>query len=91
MAAMDQAPSFGTDLITRHGSEALLRHNDEEIRLLESMRAYMAKRAKADQDYAKELLKLRADRNTGSHLHRTESNATEELNPIFKVCAFFCS
>ncbi|XP_065186673.1 tyrosine-protein kinase Fer-like [Sycon ciliatum] len=91
MAAMDQAPSFGTDLITRHGSEALLRHNDEEIRLLESMRAYMAKRAKADQDYAKELLKLRADRSTGSHLHRTESNATEELNPIFKAWHMFQS
>lgn len=85
MAGSTQAPTFGTDLITRAGSEALLRQNDEEIRLLESMRSYFSKRAKADQDYAKELSKLRSDRSSAtSGLHRTDSSA-EEVNPIFKV------
>ena len=86
-AGTQQTATFGTDLITRHGSEALLRQNDEEIRMLEAMRTYMAKRAKSDQDYAKELSRLRLDRSVATGLHRTESTA-EEANPIFKVGPF---
>ena len=72
--------TFGTDLLTRTGSEALLRLNDEELRQLESMRVYFAKRSKIDAEYAQSLAKLR-DR---APLARTDAPG-EEPNPIVKV------
>lgn len=48
----DSAVSFGKQLQTKGGSEAVERLADEEIRLLENIRLHLNRRVKADLDYA---------------------------------------
>ena len=75
---MVDVASFGAQLQTKTGGDAIEKLADEEIRLLESIRQHLQKRAKADIDYAAQLYKINQ---TSPRFER------EDASPLAKVNA----
>lgn len=81
MAAFgDSGVSFGKQLQTKGGSEAIERLAGEEIRLLENIRLHLTKRVKVDLDYATALTRV------NQLASRTDK---EDASPLAKVISFF--
>lgn len=74
-----QKPRFATDLLSKSGHDAIVAVNEAEIRQLELMRTYVARRAKIESDYASSLSKLNV-----SVLHSI-SGETDNSSNIRKV------
>lgn len=60
MAEGEQKPRFAVDLLAKTGHEAIVKLNENEIKLLEHMKHYMTKRLKVERDYSAALTKINA-------------------------------
>lgn len=70
---------FATDLLSKSGHDAVVAVNEAEIRHLELMRSYVARRAKIESEYASSLSKL-----NGS-VSQSFSGETDSSSNIRKV------
>ena len=74
---------FAEHLLTKKGHEAVVSLNENEIKQLENMRAYMAKRAKIDQDYGQSLSKISL---AAVNLCTTDSDKQSPVETVSKLC-----
>lgn len=58
MSGGNQRPRFAVDLLSKSGHEALVKLNENEIKLLEHMKHYMVKRIKVELEYSAALAKI---------------------------------
>lgn len=65
MSSGSQRPRFAVDLLSKTGHEAIVKLNENEIKLLEHMKHYMTKRIKVELDYSAALTKINASASQG--------------------------
>lgn len=60
MASVAHKPKFAHDLLSKSGHDAIVKLNENEVKLLEHMKHYMTKRLKVERDYSSALSKINA-------------------------------